>query len=39
VQKYVHPTAEHKKSAMARYELALKEAEKKAREEAERRTN
>ena len=29
VQKYVHPTAEHKRAAMARYELAIKTAENK----------
>ncbi len=28
VQKYIHPTAEHKKNAMLRYEEALKVAEK-----------
>lgn len=33
VQTYVRPTAEHKKSAMVRYNLALKEAERKAEEE------
>ena len=27
VQKYVHPTAEHKKSAMLRYDLAQREAD------------
>jgi predicted metal-dependent peptidase len=28
VQKYVHPTAEHKKSAMARYDRMIRKAEK-----------
>jgi integrase len=33
VQKYVHPTAEHKKSAMDRYDLVLKQAEEKSQQE------
>jgi hypothetical protein len=28
VQKYVHPTAEHKKTAMARYDRMIRKAEK-----------
>jgi integrase len=39
VQKYVHPTAKHKKAAMARYDLAMREAEEKARRQAAGRTN
>ena len=34
VQKYVHPTAGHKKAAMARYDQAIMTAEKKSRRES-----
>ncbi len=37
--KYVHPAAEHKKTAMLRYDLILKEVGKKAEQQAEGRTN
>ena len=39
VQKYVHPTAEHKKSAMARYDEAMKQAELRRGEEEKAWTN
>jgi hypothetical protein len=32
VQKYVHPTAGHKKPAMDRYDLILKQAEEKSQQ-------
>jgi integrase len=39
VQRYVHPTAEHKKSAMAKYEVVLAAAEEKANKAAGGRPN
>jgi integrase len=39
VQKYVHPTAEHKKLAMARYDLVLKQAARKAKRESKESRN
>jgi site-specific recombinase XerD len=33
VQRYVHPTAEHKKAAMSRYDAVMIEAEKRGDEE------
>jgi integrase len=38
VQRYVHPTAEHKKNAMLRYDETLKAAEESS-EQAQRRIN
>jgi site-specific recombinase XerD len=39
VQKYVHPTAEHKRSAMARYDQVLSEAEMKEQQEVKNWSN
>lgn len=39
VQKYVHPTAEHKKLAMARYDLVMKQAARKAKRESKQKSN